>query len=199
MDEDTLSTNFEKHTSKNPLQKLLIKNFYKNLLNLAKPLNPTSILDAGCGEGITLNKLLQNGIGKNLEGIEYSKHAIEISKKIYPKQKIKYGTVYDLPYKSDAFDLVICTEVLEHLEEEKKGLSELIRVSNKYLLLTVPNEPWFTIQRILRGKNLMRLGAHPEHVNHWTSNAFKKFLKKNGLKIKEVKLPFAWTMILAEK
>lgn len=193
------STNFEKHSSKNPLQKMLIENFYKNLIELSKPLKPNSILDVGCGEGITLNRLIGENIGKKLEGIESSKLAIELSKKINPNLNIKYGNIYSLPYKDGAFDLVICTEVLEHLDNPKKGISELTRVSSKYLLLTVPNEPWFTIQRILRGKNILHLGAHPEHVNHWTSQAFKRFLTKNNLKIKKIKLPFAWTMILAEK
>ena len=196
---DVLSTNFEKHTNKNLLQKILINNFYANLLRIARPLKPVNILDAGCGEGITLDKLIKNNIGKKLEGIENSEVAIELSKKVNPHLNIKYGSVYSLPYKDASFDLVICTEVLEHLDDPEKGLDELSRVSSKHLLLTVPNEPWFTFQRILRGKNIFHLGAHPEHVNHWTSNSFKKFLKKNGLKIKKTKLPFAWTMILTEK
>lgn len=199
MSKAQLSTNFAKHTSKNPLQGLLINNFYSTLVTTIKPLNPKNILDAGCGEGFTLLKLVEKGIGKKLEGIENSQLAIDLSKKVNPQLTIKHGSIYSLPYKDGSFDLVISTEVLEHLDDPKKGISELIRVSNKYLLLTVPNEPWFTMQRILRGKNLLHLGAHPEHVNHWTKNSFEKFLKKNKLNIKKTKLPFSWTMVLAEK
>lgn len=194
-----LSTNFEKHTSKNPLQKLFIENFYKNLIKLAKPLNPITVLDAGCGEGITLNKLIENGVGDKLEGVDYSDLAITLSKKINPQLNIRHGSVYSLPYEDNSFDLVICTEVLEHLDDPKKGLKEIIRASKKYLILTVPNEPWFTYQRILRGKNILHFGAHPEHIQHWTVGKFKKFIRENGLKIKKVRLPFAWTMMLAEK
>lgn len=196
---DILSSNFEKHTSKNPLQKILIGNFYKNLVELSKPLKPYSILDAGCGEGITLNKLIQNGVGEKLEGIEPLKLAIKLSKKVNPNLKIIQGDIYSLPYRKNSFDLIICTEVLEHLEDPETALEELKRVSKKYLLISVPNEPYFTFQRIIRGKNLLHLGAHPEHVQHWTSEGFKKFLKKNKLKIKKVRRPFAWTMILVEK
>jgi len=195
----SLSTNFSKHSSKNPIQRFLINNFYSDLLAMVKPLNPQRILDAGCGEGFTIMKLMENGIGKRLVGVENSKIAISLSKKVNPQLTIKFGSVYSLPYKDNSFDLVICTEVLEHLNEPEKGLSELVRVSKKYLLLTVPNEPWFTYQRILRGKNLLHFGAHPEHVNHWTVGAFKKFLTKNNVKIKKIRLPFAWTMILVEK
>lgn len=194
-----LSTNFSKHSSKNPIQRYLINNFYSDLLVMVKPLNPQSILDAGCGEGFTIIKLMENGIGKKIVGIENSRAAISLSRKVNPQLTIKLGSIYSLPYRDRSFDLVICTEVLEHLDKPEKGLSELVRVSKKYLLLTVPNEPWFTYQRILRGKNLLRFGAHPEHINHWTVGAFKKFLTKNNVKIKKVRLPFAWTMILAEK
>lgn len=194
-----LSTNYSKHTSKNPLQRMLINNFYSQLLSIAKVLKPDSILDAGCGEGFTLLKLIENGVGKKLEGIEYSENAIKLSKKVNPQLNIRFGTVYKLPYKDNSFDLVLCTEVLEHLKEPERALEEIKRVSRQYLLLTVPNEPWFTYQRVLRGKNIFQFGAHPEHIQHWTVGKFKKFIREHGLKIKKVRLPFAWTMVLAEK
>ena len=76
MTKTSLPTNFVKHTSNNPIQKILINNFYSSLISLAKPLKAKSILDAGCGEGFTMDKLLKNGIGKKIEGIEYTKDAI---------------------------------------------------------------------------------------------------------------------------
>lgn len=77
-----LSTNFSKHSSQNPIQNFLIRNFYKELVKLTKPLKPTTILDAGCGEGFTLIKLIENGIGEKLEGIENSQVVIKLSKKV---------------------------------------------------------------------------------------------------------------------
>ena len=65
----SLPTNFIKHTSKNPIQKFLINNFYSSLISIIKDLSPNTILDAGCGEGFTMNKLSKNGIGKEIEGI----------------------------------------------------------------------------------------------------------------------------------
>lgn len=196
---DVLSTNFQKHTSKNPLQKFLIENFYRNLIELSRPLKPVNILDAGCGEGFSLNKLSENKIGKKLEGIENSKTAIILSKKINPNLNIKFGSVYKLPYKNNSFDLVICTEVLEHLENPEKALKELARVSKQYLLLTVPNEPFFMVSNLLRGKNVKRFGNDQGHLNHWNVYSFNKFLKENSIKIKEVKFPFPWIMVLAKK
>ncbi len=199
MTKNQLPTNFIKHTSKNPLQKFLINNFYSTLISLAKPLSPSSILDAGCGEGFSLNKIIENKIGKNVEGIEYSKEAIALGKNLFPNIKIKQGSIYNLPYKDNSFDLVVCTEVLEHLENPNRAVSEIVRVSKKYLALSVPNEPFFMISNFLRGKNLLRLGNDPGHINRFTALSFINFIKNNNLKITKVRFPFPWILIIAKK
>ena len=199
MTKTLLSTNFVKHTSKNPIQKFLIKNFYSSLISLIKPLKAESILDTGCGEGFTMDKLAKLGIGKKIEGIEYSKEAISFGKKLFPNLIIKQASIYDLPYKDNSFDLIICTEVLEHLEDPAKALREMLRVSKKYIILSVPNEPLFMIGNFLRGKNVSRFGNDVGHINHWNPLSFRKYLGKNGLMIKKVKLPFPWIIIMGTK
>lgn len=194
--------NFKKHTHRNPIQRFLLWNFFRNLLILISSKKVNSILDVGCGEGFTLNRLKTNSIGEKLEGIEYSKEAIAIGKKIYPEIKITKGNIYKLPYKDNSFDLVLCTEVLEHLEDPQKGLRELIRVSKKDLVVSVPNEPLFMFAQLIRGKNWSRFGNDIEHINHWSFLGFEKFIKKTaGLDviILKSKHPFAWTMLLLEK
>jgi ubiquinone/menaquinone biosynthesis C-methylase UbiE len=193
------TTNFEKHSSNNPLQKMLLDNFYREFFLMLDGEKVESVLDAGCGEGITLRKFKDKKIGKVHEGIEYMEEAIKIGKKVNPDISIKQGDIYKLPFKDNTFDVVVCTEVLEHLDKPKDALKELKRVSKKYLLLSVPNEPWFTFQRIARGKNILKFGAHPEHIQHWTHGAFQSFVSENGLKILNKKAPFAWTLLLAEK
>jgi ubiquinone/menaquinone biosynthesis C-methylase UbiE len=192
------TTNLKKHTTKNPISRFFLENFTKTLLSEVKEINPKSILDVGAGEGFTLQKLKDYHIGEKLEGIEYMDEAIQFAKELHPQVVIKKGDIYKLPYKDNSFDLVICSEVLEHLEDPGKGLEELKRVSKRYCLLSVPNEPFFTIQRFLRGKNVFKLGDHPEHIQHWSSNSFEKFVSSK-LKIKTVKTPLPWTFILTEK
>ena len=192
--------NYKKHTHKNPIQRFLLGNFFKNLVNLTKAKTVDSILDVGCGEGFTLNRLKENGIGKKLEGLEYLQAAIDLGKKTYPDIKITKGNIYELPYRDNEFDLVLCTEVLEHLEEPEKALKELVRVSRKYLVISVPNEPFFMLAQMIRGKNWSRLGNDIEHINHWTMFGFPQFVKKNSrVKILAKRFPFAWTMLLLEK
>ncbi len=196
---NTKTTNFEKHTTKNPIGKVFLNNFLNTVVKTIRPLNIDSVLDVGCGEGFTLARLKKEKIGKSYEGIEYDDNAIELGKKLYPTLVIKKGDIYKLPYKDNSFDLVICTEVLEHLENPKKAYRELIRVSRKYILLSVPNEPFFTIQRMARFQNILHLGAHPEHIQHWTLFAFTKFVKVRDVKLVTRKFPIPWTMVVVKK
>ncbi|MCL5970074.1 MAG: hypothetical protein M1450_01040, partial [Patescibacteria group bacterium] len=71
-----VTRNYQKHHHWNPIQRILILNFYRVLLKEAKKLNSESILDVGCGEGFTLDKLQKAKIGKELEGIDNFDKAI---------------------------------------------------------------------------------------------------------------------------
>ncbi len=193
------TTNYKKHTTKNPVGRLFLNNFLKTVVKVTRPLQINSVLDVGCGEGFTLARLKKEHIGKVHEGIEIDHSAIELGRKLYPKISIKEGDIYKLPYRNNTFDLVIATEVLEHLENPKKAYRELLRVSKRYVLLSVPNEPWFTFQRIARFQNIVHLGAHPEHIQHWTSRGFSKFVKVKGAKTITKKFPTPWTMIVLRK
>lgn len=196
---DKKSTNFEKHNTKNPIGRMFLNNFLKTAVNTIRPLNIETILDAGCGEGFTLQKLREEKIGKVYKGIEFDSEAVLVANKMYPNIEVEQGDIYKLPFKNNTFDLVVCTEVLEHLENPRKAYRELLRVSRKYVLISVPNEPFFTIQRIGRLQNIRHLGAHPEHIQHWTIPAFLKFVKVRGVKLMVRKFPIPWTMVVVKK
>lgn len=192
------TSNYIKQTTQNPISKFFLDNFNTVLIEEVRALKPQTILDAGCGEGFTLAKLQNAKVGKKYQGIEYIDDAIALGKKLHPKISITKATIYSLPYKANSFDVVLCTEVLEHLEDPARALLELKRVTKKYLVLSVPNEPLFTIQRFLRGKNVWGLGAHPEHIQHWSSKTFKQFVQKQ-VKIVSDKTPLPWTLVVAAK
>lgn len=183
--------NYRKYKSKNPLKKFFINNFFKVILGLVSGLKIESVLDVGCGEGFTLKKLREKKTGKKFTGVDSSKEAIEIGKKENPDLNLQIGDIYDLKFKDKSFDLVISTEVLEHLEDPERAIKELKRVSKKYLLLSVPNEPWFYFF------NYTQWGKDIGHINNWTSKKFVKFVKSQRLEILKGKIPFPWTVILA--
>ncbi len=196
--ENISTDNYKKHTTGSRLQRILIDNFFSTLFSEIERLRPESILDVGCGEGFTLQKLKNRNIGKKLEGVEYLERAIEIGKKIHPELKLKQGNIYELPYKDNEFDLVLCTEVLEHLEYPEKALKELRRVSKKYCVISVPNEPWFMLGNFLRGKNFSRWGNDIEHIQHWSTRGIRKLVGKEFV-LHSVRAPLPWTILVGEK
>jgi len=108
----------------------------KEIINII-PSDVNSLLDVGCGNGFIVNFLKKIDKYKKLVGLDISSVALKSVK----TEKVQ-GSVENIPFKDKSFDLVMCLEVLEHLSEKnfQKGISELQRVSKKYILITVPNK-----------------------------------------------------------
>ncbi|AKB19740.1 methyltransferase domain-containing protein [Methanosarcina sp. WWM596] len=195
MNQSSESGNYKKYTSKNPLMGIVTSKFMKDLSETITPLeNINNIIDIGCGEGFIVNCLNRTDI----TGVDISKNALDIAKRKNPGCNFCTGSVYDLAFKKNSFDLVIATEVLEHLESPKKALQEIKRISKNYCIFSVPNEPYFRTMNFLRGKNLTRFGNDIEHVQNWSSGEFVKLIG-TYFNVVEVKKPFPWTMVLCRK
>ena len=83
---------------------------------------------------------------------------------------------------------------MEHLENPEKALSELARITKKYVIISTPNEPIWRILNCVRGKYIKDFGNTPGHINHWSSKSLKKMISKY-FKIIEVKKPLPWTIV----
>ncbi len=191
--------NYIKHSDISMSRRLEIKTFYKVLLQVLEKLEINSILDVGSGEGYTLDRLKKAGIGTELVGIDNLPAAVRLGKELFPELKLKIGDIYNLPFKDNSNDLVICTEVLEHLEHPDLALKELVRVSKKYVALSVPNEPFFSFRNLMKGKHIKRLGNTPGHINQWTSNGFIKIVKQEKVDIVKSRYPFPFALLLLQK
>ncbi len=190
--------NFRKHTTTNPLQRFFIERFFSALLEEVRRLDPESILDVGCGEGFTLERLRRAGIGKSLEGVDFQERAVELGRKTHPELNLRQGDIYKLPYADNSFDTVLCCEVLEHLERPEEALKELWRVARRQCVISVPREPIFRIANFLRGKNLSRWGNDIEHIQHWSSGGIRRFIGTH-FAVAKVRRPFPWTVVVARK
>lgn len=194
------TTNFEKHVSANPIQQWLIGRFNVQLIRCLRLCGRVkSILDVGCGEGFSLAMIKNSGSRALLSGIDYSEEALVLGHGQFPHLNLKKGDIYALEVADASVDVVLCTEVLEHLKKPEAALAELIRVSRKYVILSVPREPWFKLANFLRGKYVTRWGNHPEHINHWSRDTFVQLLRWAGLEIVSIHNPFPWTLVLARK
>lgn len=99
------------------------------------PSDVGSLADIGCGHGGFLNIVAAHRKELKLKGVDSSEGAL--SHVAFEKLM---ASITDLPFKPGEFDCVSALEVLEHLTEEdfEKALSELSRVANKYIIVSVP-------------------------------------------------------------
>ena len=192
------STNLKKYKSKNPLKQLALDYFYRGLQELM--VEAESVLDAGCGEGFGASRLQEFNSGLKITGIDLSLQALMDARQICPELIPTQADVTLLPFDTDQFDLVVSLETLEHLPEPDLAVKNYKRVSKRYLLLSVPNEPIFRTVRMLEGNDILKWGDHPEHINHWNFISFTRFLERNGLKVlaRKVPFPFTWVIVLCE-
>jgi len=149
-----------------------------------------SILDIGCGEGITLEKIIKKFPNKCIKGIDYLKENVEICKR--HGLPVEYGSVYDLKIENNSIDCIVFLEVIEHLEDYKKALQEIYRVlkPNGSLILIFPNNRIFKIARILTFK-FREAFYNIGHVKQWTPKLIKKSLEQRGFIISKINnLPF---------
>ncbi len=105
------------------------------IMNLIKNLNFTSVLDVGCGEGSLLREIM--ALRPDLSttaGIDISEGALELAKVKVPEASF-YLKDISVDKLDASFDLVICSEVLEHVEKDQKAISNLVDMTRNYLVI----------------------------------------------------------------
>ena len=87
-----------------------------------------TVLDAGCGVGYGSAMLARAGAGE-VVGLDLSATAIEAAREAAPANaSFVVGDVHALPFAAGRFELVVCFEVIEHVESQDDVIAELARV-----------------------------------------------------------------------
>jgi ubiquinone/menaquinone biosynthesis C-methylase UbiE len=166
---------FDKHGSANPLVTRLMDRFHSGLIEAVGRFEPESILDVGCGEGRT-TKLIEEAFPVPTVGTDLEEMVLQEANANVSAASFYAGSIYELAHRSDGFDVVIGTEVLEHVDDPGRALDELMRVARRGVVVTVPHEPWWRIANVARGRYLRDFGNTPGHIQHWSPKSFRAFL-----------------------
>ncbi len=141
------------------------------------------VLDIGCGDGV-LSYLLANK-GANVIGIDNLKEVIKFAKercKNLENLNFLVASTYELPFENDSFDYVVSSEVVEHLEQPDKMLSEVKRVWNQKGKVVITTPLKFTENPLDK-----------MHYQEFFEDEFRKLLEKYFEDIKIIKShPLFW-------
>jgi len=162
------------------------------LIDLVNKLNPKSLADFGCGDGAILFDLQQRGLlnkVNNIIAIDLSEVRLERVRKHIINAKTICSDVCNVKeLKDNQLHLVICTQVIEHVEDDKKLLNEIYRVLRLggYLYISSVVKKWY-------GWYFYRCDGKwvldPTHLREYSSSTeFRDLLTDNGFKILEQKL-----------
>ena len=104
------------------------------------------VLDVGCGDAHLKGLVSSEYIGIDIAGRPDVVFDLEQGK---------------LPFRDNSFDCVVCTDVLEHLEEIHSMFSELARVTRKYVIISLPNNWNPFIKKIVKGESGLKFYGLP--------------------------------------
>lgn len=116
----------------------------KNPALIKDVFQPRRVLDLGCGPGALMHLLWELGV--EADGIDFAESSRRLATPEV-RDRISIGSVTDPALKpADAYDLVICREVLEHLTvlQVRQAVANMVRMTSRYVYVTTrfhPNPP----------------------------------------------------------
>ncbi len=158
-----------------------------------------TVLDVGCSSGNYVLRLLDEGY--DVYGIDLMFYS---EWQAFPG-RFQVGVADCLPYHDEAFETLLCFEVLEHVSDPVRVLDELYRVSAGNLILTVPD---CETPEILRSSGLTyHHWIDRTHIRFYTLETIAELVSNSGfavesiVKINRVRLsaPLWWSLGFGQK
>lgn len=192
---------YDKYNTRNPIARWLMGGFLGTFEKLLDKLGSCrTALEAGCGEGELTIRVAQR-TGASVAAFDISPEVVlEAGQRasaagVADRIRFRADSIYELCPERDAADLVVCCEVLEHLDNPQLAVERLAAVCKGHLITSVPREPLWRALNMARGKYWRDLGNTPGHYQHWSSRGFRKLLEVH-FDVVELHTPTPWTMAL---
>jgi 2-polyprenyl-3-methyl-5-hydroxy-6-metoxy-1,4-benzoquinol methylase len=188
---------YDKYATRNPIERRMVGGFIGCVRELATRTGAREAHEVGCGEGELSLALARDGLA--IRGSDISAEVVSEARERASAAGLdvayRAAPIEALEPATDAAELVICCEVLEHLPDPVAGLEEIASLARPWLLVSVPREPLWRALNLARLKYVSEGGNTPGHLNHWSRGRFLEFVDER-VEIVETRSPLPWTMAL---
>ena len=178
---------------------MAFKRRVRTIFDFINPSDDMRILDLPCGRGYYLN-MIRHVSQCALVGADLDWNVVTLANRVLgpmPRIQIHHASIYAMPYPADCFDAVILSEVLEHIDDDVRGLAEAFRVLKPggILAVTVPNANypffWDPINKVLESlfnwhiKRGPLAGLWANHLRLYTGSQLRGAVQAAGFLIEE--------------
>jgi 2-polyprenyl-3-methyl-5-hydroxy-6-metoxy-1,4-benzoquinol methylase len=194
-----IGTAGDKYHSKNPIARYLVREFDRAISELAAQVAPKTIVEYGCGEGHVVELLLK-ATNARIHATDISPTCIAEAQSYVSSDRVTFAVENIMTMKISVAlptDLVVCCEVLEHLDDPQRGFEVLLALKAKHYLFSVPREPLWRMLNFSRGAYIKQWGNSPGHLQHWSKRAFLNFISRK-MSVITVRSPVPWTVVLCQ-
>ena len=179
------SLEINKEYSEKYIQKVGVGRVPEIILPILK--KSKKIVDLGCGDGGIVSSLINSFKSKEIVGIDISPRRIGSLKKKFPGRKFHCEDICKTSLKKNLFDIVISTQAIEHVEDDKELIEEIYRILKKggYVYISsVIKKPWAMYKYRRKGKFVL----DPTHEREYQSKEEFLDLFKNRFKLIKVQV-----------
>jgi ubiquinone/menaquinone biosynthesis C-methylase UbiE len=174
---------------------------YRDRKVMAQIGDAQTILDVGCGEGITLERLAREFPEKDFRGIDLSPHNVSLC--VRSGLNVQWGDARYLPCLNKQVDCCLLLDVIEHTPEAKLIINEIYRVLRKggKAIILFPNDRAFFLSRLLFFK-FQEAFEDYGHICQWTSEGLTELMSDYEIeKINYLPMSTFWLhcMVVARK
>ena len=150
----------------------------KSILNAMNKYQFKTFADIGGAEGYTAN-IVKTIFNVDVISTDLSENACTIAKRLFNIKAIP-ADIHKLPFRDNEFDLVLCSETIEHVTDYKGAIRELLRITKNVLVITVPHESEKIVARNIKNK------IPHAHIHYFDTRTLD-YLKEMGYNLQHEK------------
>ena len=162
----------------------------------------SSFTDVGCGTGEYVEWATTHTNGRVL-GCDLAEEYCQRTRMIAPGADIRQADASDLPWDDRSVDVVMCSEVIEHIptQDQSSVIQELARVTARHLVVTTPNSRSFVrrLGLLVSKEGVRKLDEEVGHISLLTENELRGMCSLPGFVVRAVRMQHTVPPVIGEK